>query len=484
MPEEDILVLKDAIQSLAARLEEVAKSTKSVAEAKQSCRELARDLDVLANGGAAASQSQLLSRRMQRQPANPFLELLPLMTDAENSVLCKGVPPEDTLPLHSMSLNVKDPEGVQTVEIDEAATLLAQRYPQFARGQVLEILHAHTRTVLKPAGDWSIAMSAGSMSALDHAIGMFLNPGDTILMEEYTFLAMVDACMAAGLNLVPVPCDDDGILPSELAPLLPGAKVLYTVPVGHNPLGTRMAPERYQAVYDLCAAHGVTIVEDDAYYYQQHNSNDEKADDDASAVAGLELGMNFVSIDRQGLVFRLDTVSKLLSPGFRLGWVTGPKHFIKAFEDLCYVSSQSGCSMSMICLGKLLAHWKTDGLQAHLKRLQLGLRLRCRSLLRACEAHLQDLAYWSRPQAGMFLWLRMQRPRVFTHEEMLESLQRNKVAPMPGGFCSPVRTGDPVPCFRLSYVTPSDGYDLAAQRLRKVLAELSLPSDAGAAGYS
>ncbi len=137
------------------------------------------------------------------------------------------------------------------------------------------------------------------------------------------------------------------------------------------------------------------------------------------------------TLDSWGLVFRLDTVSKLLSPGFRLGWVTGPKHFVKvwrgrrdlnkwmildskvgkdspcwvhpgclwslvlhgiylyhylylmscsltphffnscfiicccqAFEDLCYVSSQSGCSMSMVCLGKLLAHWKTEGLEA------------------------------------------------------------------------------------------------------------------------
>jgi len=469
-------VLKDSIRSVASRLLELANSTSSVAEAQRTCRQLACTLDALAD---PSGSNPSLSRRIQRQPANPFLELLPLMTDMENSVLCKGVPPEDTLPLHSMTLRLKDPEGIQTVEIDEASTILAQRYPQFARGPVMEILHAHTKAVLKPAGDWSIAMSAGSMSALDHAIGMFLNPGDTILMEEYTFLAMVDACMAAGLTLVPVPCDDDGILPSKLAPLLPGAKVLYTVPVGHNPLGTRMAPERYQAVYDLCAAHGVTIVEDDAYYYQQHNSNDDKADDDASAVAGLELGMNFISIDRQGLVFRLDTVSKLLSPGFRLGWVTGPKHFIKAFEDLCYVSSQSGCSMSMVCLGKLLAHWKTEGLEAQVKRLQLSLRQRCRSLLRACEAHLQDLAQWSRPQAGMFLWLRMQRPRCFTHEELLESLHRNKVAPMPGGFCSPIRTGEPVPCFRLSYVTPSESYDLAAQRLRKVLCELSVPGNDG-----
>ncbi|CAK9111188.1 Aromatic amino acid aminotransferase C56E4.03 [Durusdinium trenchii] len=179
--------------------------------------------------------------------------------------------------------------------------------------------------VLKPASDWDIAVSAGSMSALDHT-------------------------------------------------------------VGQNPLGTRMSCERYKAIYELCAAHDVIIVEDDAYYYLQHNSHDEKADEEVSAVAGLELGPSFISIDQKGLVFRLDTVSKMLSPGFRLGWVTGPKHFIKAFEQVCYISCQMGCSMSIVCLGKLLAHWNTEGLEAQMKRVQMCLRLRCRSLLRACEA--------------------------------------------------------------------------------------------------
>lgn len=71
----------------------------------------------------------------------------------------------------------------------------------------------------------------------------------------------------------------------------------------------------------------------------------------------------------------------------------------QAYDEVCYISSQSGCSISMVCLGKLLGHWKQEGLEAQLKRCQLDLRRRCRSLLRACEAHLHGLASWSRPQA-------------------------------------------------------------------------------------
>ena len=99
----------------------------------------------------------------------------------------------------------------------------------------------------------------------------------------------------------------------------------------------------------------------------------------------------------------------------------------------------------MVCLQKLLAFWKREGLEAQVKRCQLDLRRRCRSLLRACEEQLCGLASWSRPSAGMFLWLRMLKPRSFTLEELLESMARHKVVPMPGGFCSPVR-GDCISC--------------------------------------
>ncbi|CAJ1459819.1 unnamed protein product [Effrenium voratum] len=373
-----------------------------------------------------------LSQRVQRQPGNPFVELLPLMRNPDNSVLCKGVPPDDFLPLHSLSFTVKDPAGLQTVEVDEAATMLAQRYPVMAWGELMGILQKHTEAVLRPAApQWAISLSAGSMSALDLALGMLLNPGDTILMEEYTFLAMVDACMAAGLNAVPLRCDCEGLLPEALM-AAPAAKALYTIPVGHNPLGTRLPAERYHAIYDICAAKGISIIEDDAYFYQQHNSHDALGDEDVRGVAGLELGISFVSIDRQGIVLRLDSFAKMLCPGFRLGWVTGPKHFVEAYEKLCYVSSQHGSSLAMVCLGKLLAHWGTEGLKAQMVRLQLGLRRKCRALLRACEAHLAGLCTWSSPQAGMFLWLKLLHPRSFTHKELMDSRDPRPSA-APGG---------------------------------------------------
>ncbi|OLP94637.1 Aromatic amino acid aminotransferase C56E4.03 [Symbiodinium microadriaticum] len=428
----------------------------SEVELRLACREVQQSLEGLARCLMCGTPSDL-SLRVQRQPENPFDQLLPLMKDANNVVLCKGVPPDEYLPLNTICFTVKkwdSADDVLTVSVDAASTMLAQRYPALAWGQLKSILCEHTRSVCKPAAsDWAIALSAGSMSALDIAIAMFLNPGDTILVEEFTFLAMIDACVAAGLRLVPISCDSSGLCPESLELVLGSErsagrvpKVLYTVPVGQNPLGTRLPAHRYQAIYDLCTEHGVVILEDDAYFYQQHNAHDSLADDDGSAVGELQnLGATFVSIDHKGMVFRLESFAKMLAPGFRLGWVTGPKRFIEAYEKLCYISTQQGSSLAMVCLASLLSQWGRDGLQAQLRCLQLGLRRRCRALLRACEAHLSDLATWAKPQAGMFLWLKMTRPTsTFSSEALVESMQRHGVVAMPGSFCSPEPDSRPV----------------------------------------
>ena len=119
--------------------------------------------------------SSEMALRVRRQPPNPFRHLLPLMTP-EHSLLCSGVPPESVLPLKRMWLTTQQGD---TVELDEQATRTAQRYPTFARVELLELLREHVAQVLRPkCADWAISMSAGSMSALDHAIAMFLNPGE------------------------------------------------------------------------------------------------------------------------------------------------------------------------------------------------------------------------------------------------------------------------------------------------------------------
>merc|ERR1719265_2718007 len=115
-------------------------------------------------------------------------------------------------------------------------------------------------------------------------------------------------------------------------------------------------------------------------------------------------------MDIDGRVMRLDSFSKFLAPGFRLGWVSGPQALTKKYDAIAYASSQNGCSLSMMLLGKMLHAWGTPGLEAHLHKLQAALRDRCDAIVAAAEAQLAGRAEWHRPQAGMFLWVRVLKP--------------------------------------------------------------------------
>ena len=106
--------------------------------------------------------------------------------------------------------------------------------------------------------------------------------------------------------------------------------MILTIPVGQNPTGTRLSSQRYDEVYRIASEHNFMIIEDDAYFYLQHRSNviagrdinDNTSRD--SCLPGLrDLGRSFLSVDTDGRVIRLDTFTKVLAAGFRIGWITG-----------------------------------------------------------------------------------------------------------------------------------------------------------------
>lgn len=460
--------------SLIRLTERLREAEASPQDAVKICSEVRQELERLTD-----AQHQTLSLRVRSQPENPFNRLLPLMRDKGNVVLCSGVPPDAHFPIECMDLTLKSAGSWgKNLHVNGESANLAQRYAPFAWGPLKQFLECHMRQVHSPVSpDWSLAIAAGSMSSVDLSIGLLLDRGDAVFVEEFTFLAAIDAFQAAGVRLVSVSCDKGGLRPealqaaldAELAEGRCAPKALYTIPVGQNPLGTRLHESRYSAIYEICKSHHITIIEDDAYFYQQHNASDDHDDDDDMAVAGLAglTPQSFLTVDSEGLVLRLDTFSKVLAPGFRLGWVSGAKKFVEAYEKLAYVSSQNGSSLSMVCVSAILQHWGPEGFECHLRSLQLALRKRCRALLRACEKHLDGWATWQVPSSGMFLWLHCTKLSQVSDDQLLDRLRAHGVVVMPGSCCSARR--EEVPFVRISFVMPENSYDEGMRRLRLVL---------------
>lgn len=189
-----------------------------------------------------------------------------------------GLPPPDAFPFTSFSFGVCD--GTTLTIDSQPEVACAQQYNLHAKGypplqawaqQLVEELH-------RPPCPTDTIITPGATCSLDALLRLLLNPGDPLLVEEYTYSHALEALfIPKGYDLCSVPLDHQGLCPKALNRLmeqrqaagLPLPRVLYTIPVGHNPTGSSTTPERRQEIYQVAQAWGLVILEDDAYFWLQ-----------------------------------------------------------------------------------------------------------------------------------------------------------------------------------------------------------------------
>lgn len=286
--------------------------------------------------------------------------------------------------------------------------------------QLIRFLTEHTELIFNPPyADWQVCATAGSTSALEQAIRLLCdrNRGDTILMEDYTYPSALQTIRPQGINIVGVKMDAQGLLPDDMDRILSSWNVetrgsrkphiLYTVPCGQNPTGATQGIERRKEIYKVCQKHDIYILEDDPYYFLQMQPykgisalSKETLEEFMSS-----LTPSFLSLDIDGRVLRMDSFSKVLIPGSRVGWVTASKQVIQRFLQHAEVANQGPGGLAQIMLWKLLDdQWGHEGYLRWLLNLKGNYTKRRNTLLVACENSLpRDLVSWSPPLAGMFV---------------------------------------------------------------------------------
>ncbi|EFX02649.1 aromatic aminotransferase [Grosmannia clavigera kw1407] len=313
---------------------------------------------------------------------------------------------------------------------------VALNYGQAAGSpQMLRGVTEHTELVCRPPyADWRTTLTVGSTGALEQALRIFCERerGDTLLTEVYSFATALETAWPLGIHVQGVDIDGEGMRPDSLDALLSGWDVqarggrrkphlLYTVPSGQNPTGTTQSLERRQALYDVCRRHDVFILEDEPYYFLQMppyvRSRDAAAapgpgdgQTPPSAEAFLQsLIPTMVSLDVDGRVMRLDSFSKVLVPGSRMGWVTASEQVVERYVRHSEVCSQGAAGISQAVLYQLLeTTWGHAGYLNWLAHLQRSYTRRRNVMLDACEDYLPTgIVTWKVPVAGMFHWLKV-----------------------------------------------------------------------------
>jgi DNA-binding transcriptional MocR family regulator len=267
-----------------------------------------------------------------------------------------------------------------------------------------------------PASADDVVVTTGSQQALDLVARTLINPGDTFLVDEFTYTGALSILGTAGARLVGVPSDHEG---PDLGALerfeRAGAKGFYLMPNHSNPTGRRISTARREALVAWSHRAGVPLIEDD--YAADLNL------EDSSLPPALR------SLD--GDVIYLSTFSKRLIPGLRIGFLVCPPALrphllaIKQTTDLC----------TSPILQEALAEFLERGyLRAHLSRTLPEYRRRREALEKGLAAHLPPTLRWQRPQAGVTLWLPL--PPAYPPVAVFEEAQRNGVLVTPSVLSS------------------------------------------------
>ena len=299
------------------------------------------------------------------------------------------VPPDQTRALNAGYL----PEELQPTALLAAASARALRRPGvWARMPVegLPSLRAWFAAAIPGAFQpHEVTICPGTQAANAAAFRALAAAGDPVLVESPTYVGALAAAQAAGLRVVPVPTDGDGVRPDLLAEAFrrTGARVFYCQPSYANPTGTVLAPKRRAEVLAATARAGAFLIEDDW-------ARDFALDGDPPPPLAPE--------DRDGHVVYVRSLTKCAAPGLRIGAICARG---AALERLRAARLVDDFFVPGILQEIALQLVTAPSWPRHLRNLRAGLRARRDALAIAVRNHLGPGCLPTLPAGGLHLWI-------------------------------------------------------------------------------
>lgn len=269
----------------------------------------------------------------------------------------------------------------------------------------------------------NLMLVAGSVHAVDMIARLYAGRDGVVLVEAPTYHDALHTFRDHGVDLRPVPIDDDGIVVEALAAQLAllqrqgkPPRLLYTIPNFQNPSGVTLTAARREAVLELARKYGFLVVEDDVYR--------------DLAFEG-EVPPSLYALSGGQEVLRIGSFSKIVAPGLRLGWLfAAPEHIQRCVN--CG-TSQMGGGANPFTAHIVAEYCRAGHLEPQIARLRQVYRHRRDVTLAALERHMSPGVTWTRPRGGFFIWLTL--PEGMNVERLREAARQRGVLFVPGtGF--------------------------------------------------
>jgi len=371
------------------------------------------------------------AQRMDNLNSSDIGDLLKLIARPDIISFAGGLPAPELFPVEELKaagMEVMDEMGRVACQYSSSEGLMALR-----------------EKIAKRMGDKNniktdaehILITSGSQQGLDFSARVFVDKGDVILVESPSYLGAVNAFKACEPTFIEVPTDDGGMIMEELEKILAATdnvKMIYVIPDFQNPTGRTWSLERRQKFMDIVNKHEIPVIEDNPYGELRFENDDMPA---------------LKSMDTKGLVVFLGTLSKVMVPGFRIGWVCAEDEILAKYSRIKEGADLQSATITQLQANKYMDMYSLDD---HVSKIREIYKHRRDVMLKAMETYFPKEAKFTYPDGGLFTWVEL--PDYINTREMAAQCLERKVAYVPGGSFFP--NGGKENCFRLNYSGSSD----------------------------
>lgn len=321
-----------------------------------------------------------------------------------------------------------------------------------------EAVKGRLRRVERIGGpDDELIVVSGGQQGIELMTKVLVNEGDTVLVEEPSFIGATNAFRSYGAHLAGVPVEDDGIDVAALERAVQenrNVRFLYTIPTFQNPMGVTMSVEKRKAVYELAKRYGFLILEDNPY---------------GELTFSGEKKPTLKSMDTEGIVIYCGSFSKILAPGIRVGYIVAPAPIVKRMAEAKQANDTHSPMITQLMVYEYL---QRHDIGENIQRMRDLYSKKCRLMLDEADAFFPASVTHTTPGGGLFVWCDMGGD--YDTIEVYKECIGHKVAFVPG---APFMADPSKRCsaFRLNYSTMPDekiaeGMRILGNALKKIMA--------------
>jgi len=340
------------------------------------------------------------------------------------------------------------PEAFPTEKVAEISKQLLMKDPILAMQYSITEGYPKLRNLLKERlakdnaycdGKDELIITSGAQQANELACKVLLNRGDTLICESPSFIGSINAFKSYGVNIVGIPLENDGMDMEALEEALktnPNCKLIYVIPNFQNPTGIVTSLQKRKKLYELACKYNVIILEDNPYGDLRCDGED---------VPSIK------SMDIENRVIYSGTFSKILAPGFRTGYVSGPSEIISKMIVCKQVADvHSNIWAQAICEQFM----RTVDLDEHFNKLRSIYRRKRDIMLSNMDSTFSKKIKYNKPEGGLFIWCTL--PDDCDMNEFCQKAVKDyKIALVPGNAFL-IDENEKTTSFRMNFSTPTD----------------------------